>query len=144
MAKKRNCFNMLGIAVAAAVIILVLMQDSPSTIENFEASSSNFMDSVSSGKKLVWFYAPWCGHCKSMHKDWDNAAAEVNLGDKTMVKVDVGDRNNPEHAKINKQFGISGYPTILLLNNGKKEREYNGGRTQNDFINFCKQNNLAI
>ena len=59
MAKKRNCFNMLGIAIAAAVIILVLMQDTPSIIENFEASSSNFMDAVSSGKKLVWFYAPW-------------------------------------------------------------------------------------
>ena len=144
MVKKRSCFNILGIAITAAVIVLVLMQGTDSIVENFEASSSNFLDSVSSGRKLVWFYAPWCGHCKSMHKDWDNAAAEVNLGDNTMIKVDVGDQNNKEHAKINKQFGVSGYPTILLLNNGKKEQEYSGGRTQNDFINYCKQNNLAI
>ena len=139
------------------VILLVILWKCVSTIEGmtngedvFSSSSvpdstpSTFNGDLGSTPKLVWFYAPWCGHCKSMHKDWDNAAAEVNLGDNTMIKVDVGDQNNKEHTRINKQFGVNGYPTILLLNNGKKEREYNGGRTHNDFINFCKQNNLAI
>ena len=50
------------------------------TREGFESSPSSFNDDIASGKKVVWFYAPWCGHCKTMHKDWDDAASAVNIG----------------------------------------------------------------
>ena len=42
----------------------------------------------------------------------------------TMAKVNCGDESE-EHAKIVKKYGVQGYPTIKLLNNGKVEDDYN-------------------
>ena len=87
------------------------------------------------GKKLVLFYADWCGHCKSIHSDWDKASKKVKNKKVTMAKVNCGDESE-EHAKIVKKYGVQGYPTIKLLNNGKVEDDYNGGRTHKDFVDY--------
>ena len=52
-----------------------------------------------------------------------------------MAKVNCGDESE-EHAKIVKKYGVSGYPTIKLLNNGKVEEDYEGGRSEKDFLSY--------
>lgn len=102
-------------------------------VEGFESKPASFNQDVSGGKKLVWFYADWCGHCKNMKEEWDKASQNV---DGKMVKINLGNEDD-ETQKISEKYNIKSFPTILLLNNGEKEAEYEQGRTAKDFESYC-------
>ena len=107
------------------------------SIEGFESKPSTFNTDVSKGKKLVWFYADWCGHCKSMKEEWDNASNEV---DGKMVKINLGNSEDSKTEEISKKYEIQSFPTILLLENGEKKNDYEGERKTADFVKFVNQN----
>lgn len=136
--------NILCLAGFIILLFSILGLLNNNTFEGFEASSSNFNQNVASGKKLVWFYADWCGHCKTMHDSWDKAADKVNTGDNHMIKVNIGNSKDDNHTAISNKYGINSFPTILLLENGNKVKEYNNKRTTNGFIKFCEDNGLTI
>jgi len=53
-------------------------------------TDENF-DSIVLGSKDIWmveFYAPWCGHCKSLEPEWNDAAAQLK-GKVRLAKVDA-------------------------------------------------------
>lgn len=136
--------NILCLAGFIILLFFILGLLNNNVFEGFEASSSNFNQNVASGKKLVWFYADWCGHCKTMHDSWDKAADKVNTGDNHMIKVNIGNSKDDNHTAISNKYGINSFPTILLLENGNKVKEYNNKRTTNGFIKFCEDNGLTI
>ncbi|MQL25263.1 hypothetical protein EI011_24560, partial [Escherichia coli] len=47
--------------------------------EVVELTDANFEDLVLNSKDiwLVEFFAPWCGHCKSLEPQWKAAASEL-------------------------------------------------------------------
>ena len=107
--------------------------------ETFTASPQSFSSDVGSGQKLVWFYADWCGHCKSMHSEWDSAADEVNSDESVkMMKVDCGNTKRADHRQLSQKYNIKGYPTIMLLENGEAVREYTDGRSRSDFVSYVE------
>ena len=136
---KKNLYIILILLILGIILYSFII-----TQEGFESNSSSFNNDIASGKKVVWFYAPWCGHCKKMNKDWDDAASVVNIGENHMIKINVGNKDNAEHSKIAHQYNIQSFPTILLLNNGQKEEEYNGERSKTAFISYCKMHGLVI
>jgi thiol-disulfide isomerase/thioredoxin len=86
-------------------------------------------------KTLVWFYAPWCGHCKSMHKDW-MITEEKLRGKYSFIMID-SDKNNT----IGRHYGIQGFPTLKYFTKEtatSQGEEYNGQRDSNSIINFLK------
>jgi len=64
---------------------------------------------------FIVFYAPWCGHCKAIHPEWEKFAKGV----KDVVRV--GAINADEHREIAGQFGIKGFPTIKYWKMGSKK-----------------------
>ena len=102
-------------------------------MEGFESSVSTFETDVvdGEGEKLVMFYADWCPHCKNLMPAWDEATVEV--GDKKMMKIDVGGSSDDEKALM-EEHGVSGFPTIMVFENGAKVSEYGGERTKEALI----------
>ncbi|RHY27674.1 hypothetical protein DYB32_006624 [Aphanomyces invadans] len=85
---------------------------------------------------LVEFYAPWCGHCKSLSPTWDKLGA-VFAGDDNVVIAKVDATATGELAK---KFGVSGYPTIKYFGTGASEPEdYGLGRDLPDFVSFVNE-----
>jgi protein disulfide-isomerase A1 len=88
---------------------------------------------------LLEFYAPWCGHCKSLAPKYDELAAlyaaDADVADKvTIAKVDATANDVPDE--------IQGFPTIKLFPAGSKDAPitYSGARTVEDLVKFVAEN----
>jgi len=81
---------------------------------------------------LVKFYAPWCGHCKTLAPEYSKAALNLNSSEKKMAlaKVDA-----TVETKLAEKYNIEGFPTIKFFINAR-EHDYNGGRTSEDIIEW--------
>jgi len=101
-------------------------------------TDSNF-DSIvldSSKHALVEFYAPWCGHCKSLAPVYEKlAAALASDPDVVIAKLDA-----TAEKKKGEEYGVSGYPTLKWFpKDDKKGQDYDGGRDLGAFITFLNE-----
>jgi len=102
-----------------------------------ELTPDNF-DSVVDGSKnvLVEFFAPWCGHCKTLAPEWEKAAeAYAKSKDVVIAKVDAD-----AHKDLGGRFGVTGFPTIKYFPKGTTTpQDYDGGRTFEDITKFVEE-----
>jgi len=88
-------------------------------------TGNNFNSIVMDSTKdvLVKYYAPWCGHCKTLAPVWERLGADVSvIEDLVIAKFD---------ATANEVDGLSikGYPTLKFYpKNAKSGIEYDGER----------------
>lgn len=104
-----------------------------------DLTPSNFDDIVlKSGKPaLVEFFAPWCGHCKSLAPIYDELAATF---ESAQDKVSIAKVNADEHKELGRRFGIQGFPTIKYFDGKSEEPQaYSGGRDIESLTNFITE-----
>ncbi|XP_031571146.1 protein disulfide isomerase-like 2-2 [Actinia tenebrosa] len=101
-----------------------------------DLNPDNF-DEVVNGDAFVLaeFFAPWCGHCKSLAPTYEQLGESYpHTKDVKIVKVDAD-----AHKDLASRFGVSGYPTIKYFEKGSTTAsEYNGGRDLKDFASFIE------
>ena len=86
---------------------------------------------------IVEFYAPWCGHCKSLEPEY-NAAAKRLKGQVKLGKIDA-----TVHGALAQRFGVNGYPSVKYWDYGleskgdSKVKDYQGERTADAIVGFA-------
>jgi protein disulfide-isomerase A1 len=86
---------------------------------------------------LMEFYAPWCGHCKSLAPEYEKAATQLK-GDEATAKVVLGKLDATAETKSAEEFQVQGFPTLKWFVNGVP-LEYTGGRTADTIVSWIKK-----
>lgn len=111
-------------------------------------TQANWDDRTAGRTIFVKFYAPWCGHCKSLAPAWDKLiAANANHSFITVAKVDCTSSGGQP---LCDEVGVVGYPS-LKYGTAFNLTTYSGGRSFEDLINFtaalapiCSPDNLDV
>lgn len=115
---------------ALAVFAVVVAADDDvivGTKDNFESIISK--DELT----LVKFFAPWCGHCKKMAGDFQEAATELK-GKANLVDLDA-----TVEKELAAKYGVKGFPTLKLFSKGEVISDYKGGRTKDALIQYIER-----
>lgn len=85
---------------------------------------------------LIEFYAPWCGHCKSLEPKYKELGEKlINDPNIVIAKMDATANDVPS------PYEVKGFPTIFFSPAGNKQspKKYEGGREVSDFISYLKR-----
>lgn len=86
---------------------------------------------------LVEFFAPWCGHCKTLAPVYEELAQNLQFASD---KVSIGKVDADEHKDLGRRFGVQGFPTLKWFD-GKSDtpEDYNGGRDLESLTTFVSE-----
>lgn len=85
---------------------------------------------------LIEFYAPWCGHCKSLAPKLVELAEKLESNTNIVIaKMDATANDFPE------PFIVEGFPTLYWVPAGGKDApvKYDGGREVKDFLSYIQK-----
>ncbi|KAH8602571.1 thioredoxin-like domain-containing protein [Bisporella sp. PMI_857] len=117
--------GLLGAAVASASDVEVLTKD---TFADFVKSN----DLV-----LAEFYAPWCGHCKALAPEYEEAATTLKEKNIKLAKVDC-----TEEADLCQTYGVEGYPTLKVFRGEDNISPYSGQRKAPAIVSYMTKQSL--
>ncbi|CEP03203.1 Thioredoxin domain-containing protein [Plasmodiophora brassicae] len=127
---------MKGMALLAAMIATVAMgadktSDVVTLTESTFEKETQAATGSTTGDWFVEFYAPWCGHCKSLAQTWEELATKLK-DDVNVAKVDCTSNSN-----LCQRFNVRGYPTVLLFSKGKQYK-FQSKRTLDELEKFAR------
>lgn len=90
---------------------------------------------------LVEFFAPWCGHCKTLGPEFVKAADALQEQDIPLAQVDC-----TEQQELCMSQGIRGYPSLKTFKDHDVEnpKDYEGARSASAIINYMVKQTLPV
>jgi thioredoxin 2 len=81
---------------------------------------------------VVDFWAPWCGPCRQMAPQFEQAARTLK-GKALLVKV-----NSDDNPRTSARFGIRSIPTLVKLHHGTEVSRVAGARPAGQIVQFAQ------
>lgn len=78
-------------------------------------------------KKVIKFYADWCGPCKMYGPVFERVKQELQEG---IEFVEINVENDPEN--LSGEFKVRGIPLTVVLEDGEKIKEKSGRLSEAD------------
>jgi protein disulfide-isomerase A1 len=128
----RSLVSLLAFGLLATVAVAEITKDEGVLV----LTDDNFQEAIDAHEHiLVEFYAPWCGHCKSLAPEYAKAAGKLaEAGSPIMLaKVDA-----TEQKKIAETHEVRGYPTLKFFKKGRA-MDYMGGRTADTIVSWLEK-----
>jgi len=98
-------------------------------------SDDNFAEFVKENDfSFIEFYAPWCGHCKSLAPVFIKTAAALKESNANVILAKVDCTQQKQICA-----DVQGYPTIKLFSKSGKTVDYDGERTQEALVAFLSK-----
>ena len=80
---------------------------------------------------LVDFWAPWCGPCRMMAPQFEQAAQQLQ-GRAVLAKV-----NSDDNPQASVRHRIRSIPTLLLFRNGQEVRRHSGAMPAREILRWA-------
>ncbi|KAF1825011.1 PDI precursor protein [Dissoconium aciculare CBS 342.82] len=106
-------------AIAAASDVVDLGKD---TFEDF-TKENNLV--------LAEFFAPWCGHCKALAPEYEEAATTLKEKNIALAKIDCTVEQD-----LCASYGVDGYPTLKVFRGASTHSPYTGARKAPAIVDF--------
>ena len=95
---------------------------------------------------FIEFYANWCGHCKTLEKEWEKlvelAEKDKDVKNVAIVSIESGVVNKElDKMQSEMKLKVNGFPTVGVIKN-KKFISYDGGRNASDMLAYIKSDVL--
>ena len=96
-------------------------------------TDSDFGDVVLRAERpvVVDFWAPWCGPCRAMAPQFEQAAAQLK-GRVVFAKV-----NSDDSPQLSQRFAIRSIPTIVRLQKGREVDRRSGALPLGQIVSFA-------
>jgi protein disulfide-isomerase A1 len=110
------------LGAAAAVSAADSQSETPSDVISLTKETFNdFL--VEHDLVLAEFFAPWCGHCKALAPQYEEAATELKAKNIALVKVDCTAEED-----VCREQEVTGYPTLKVFRGPDNVKPYQGAR----------------
>lgn len=126
MSKSKYFLTFSLINVALMMIVLAIL------FSTIVCSCRKNKEGLSNQKEFVLIHMKDCGHCKTLMPEWQEASKNNKSGI-NMRAVEMNEGDGPE---LCKKHNISGFPTMIVLENGEKVKDYNGERNKDGLLSF--------
>lgn len=95
-------------------------------------SAEQFGNFIKSKKTLCLYYWNYCGHCHTYMPIWTRVVSQFKI---PVAKIELSTMK-----KLPSQHAVSGFPIVVIYENGKKIKELPGSRNEKDLHKFIVDN----
>jgi len=103
------------------------------TIYVFFFRTKTFSENFGNPVSCTYYYMEECGHCKRFNPEW-NTFVQTYTGPVKLRKVSA-----TEAGSELEKYGITGFPTILIVDENGDHEDYTGPRTSEALIKFLNK-----
>ncbi|MCQ8117586.1 protein disulfide oxidoreductase [Methylomonas rosea] len=131
MAKKLGFYIFAALFIFAGQFLVNqdLVSGTPPPIVQTTLAGENAMQRISKGPAVLYFWAEWCGICRSMQgsvsnvlRDYPGLTVAVRSGDDSALQNYLNDKQlnwpvvNDNNGSLGQRYGIKGVPAIFFIN----------------------------